>query len=213
MVGTVIAEFGFMPGVPGKNEMPSAARREVLKKRFGDYTDELITLFKKAYPGKNETDLLYTDSMFRPATIKYAEMKSAVASAPVYSYIFALDFDYDDGKAAWHCSDIPFFFRNTELVPICNIEGVTERLEDEMAGAFVQFARSGNPNHKAMADWPQYTPDNKATMIFDRVSSVRVDHEAELLALLKKASPPFDMGAMRNDDADEDDDTTRAWLY
>jgi len=213
MVGTVIAEFGFMPGVPNKDALSAEQRREIVQKRYGEHTDELITLFKKAYPGKNEINLMYIDGLFRPATLKYADMKSAVAKAPVYSYMFALDFDYDDGKPAWHCSDIPFFFHNTPLVPICNIAGVTEQLEDEMAGAFVNFARSGDPNHKNLIQWPAYTPDKKATIVFDRTTEVRIDYEAELLALLKKVTPPFDMNAMMHDNDDDEGEEARAWMY
>jgi para-nitrobenzyl esterase len=212
MVGTVIAEFGFMPGVPKKNDLSAEQRREVLAKRYGEYTGELISLFKKAYPGKNDLDLMFVDGLFRPATLKYADMKSAVASAPVYSYMFALEFDYDYGKQAWHCSDIPFFFHNSNLVAICNIEGVTGKLEEEMAGAFVAFARSGNPNHKNLVHWPAYTPDNKAVIVFDRVTGIRVDYEKELLALLKKATPPFDMSAMMHTD-DEEEEELKAWIY
>ena len=212
MVGTVIAEFGFMPGPPNKNELSAEQRHAVLKERYGDHTDELIKLFKKAYPGKNEVDLLFVDAMFRPATLKYADIKSGVASAPLYSYMVALEFDYDYGKLAWHCGDIPFFFHNAELIPVCNIEGVTERLEEEMAGAFVAFARSGDPNHKNLIKWPAYKPDNKATIVFDRKTEVRVDYEAELLDLLKKATPPFDMSALRRGDED-DEEELRAWMY
>ena len=211
MVGTVIAEFGFMPGTPNKNALSAEERCDILKKRYGDHTDELIAVFKKAYPGKNELDMVFIDMMFRPATLKYADIKSEVATAPLYSYMVALEFDYDYGKLCWHCGDIPFFFHNAELVPICNIEGVTEKLQEEMAGAFVAFARSGDPNHKNLVNWPVYKPDNKATIVFDRKTEVRVDYEAELLALLKKATPPFDFSAMRRDDDEEEE--LRAWMY
>ena len=212
MVGTVIAEFGFMPGAPNKNELSPEERRGFLLGKYGEHTDELIALFKKAYPNKNETDIIFVDGMFRPATLQYANMKSACASAPVYCYMFALEFDYDYGKPAWHCSDIPFFFHNSAIVPVCNIAGVTERLEEEMAGAFVAFARGGDPNHANLADWPAFKPDKNTVMVFDRVTEVRADYEAELLALLQKASPPVDLAAMTSA-ADEDDDDVRAWMY
>jgi len=210
MVGTVIAEFGFAPGVAGKQEMTPARRRELIQDKYGDYADALIAAFQKAYPGKNEIDLLCVDGFFRPATLTYADLKSKEGPA-VYSYLFGLEFDYDGGKLAWHCSDIPFFFHNTNLVPICNIDGVTGTLENEMAGAFVNFARCGDPNHAGLAHWPAYTPDHKATMVFDRKTEVRVDYEAELLSLLKKAAPSFDMGGMESEEEDEED--TKAWMY
>jgi para-nitrobenzyl esterase len=212
MVGNVIAEFAFGPGIPGRGELSREDRKKIVASRFGNYTDDLIALFNKAYPGKNEVDLLSLDSFFRPGTIKYLEKRSAEGAAPIYSYMFALEFDYDGGKPAWHCSDIPFVFHNTGRVAVCNIPGVTERLEEEIAGAYVNFARTGSPNHPAMPEWPAYTPRNRATMVFDRKSEVRVDCEGELLALLAKAAPPFDITAMMRPN-DEDDDAEKAWLY
>ncbi len=200
MAGTVIAEFSFGPGVPNKQSLSADARRELIVKKYGDAADELIRLFRQAYPDKNELGLLDMDAFFRVPTIKYLEQKSAVASAPVYSYMFSLDFDYDDGKPAWHCADIPFAFHNCDIVPVCNIEGVTERLEEQFCGAYVNFARTGNPDHPALPHWPVFTPENKATMVFDRQCEVRVDYERELMDLLQKVAPPFRPGFSRRDD-------------
>ncbi|MDR3147436.1 MAG: carboxylesterase family protein [Treponema sp.] len=211
MVGTVIAEFGFGPGIPGRRSLSPEARREIIAQRYGSHTEDLIALFKKAYPGKNELDLLSLDTIFRPGTLRHIDRKAAEASAPVYSYLFALEFEYDVGKPAWHCSDIPFVFRNTDRVAVCAIEGVTERLEDQISGAYVNFARNGNPGHPSLPDWPAWSGSTKATMVFDRESRVFLDHEQELLALLQKAAPPFDMSAMAP--PDEDDEGGRAWIY
>ena len=149
--------------------------------------------------------------------INYLNKKSEESKAPVYSYMFALDFDYDNGKPAWHCADIPFFFHNADLVPICSIDGVTEKLEKEMAGSFINFARTGNPNHNELVNWPTYTPDNKATMVFDRTTEVRVDYDAKLVNLLRSLMPPFDFGAISMlldaDDADEDEGELTPWVY
>jgi para-nitrobenzyl esterase len=192
MVGAVIAERGFAPmGIPKKNELSANTRRELIAQKFGSATDELIQLFKKAYPDKNELDLLVIHDNTRQYALKYLEQKSAVSEASVYSYMFSLEFNYDDGKPAWHCSDIPFAFHNTDKVAICNITGATEILEEQISGAFVNFARTGNPNHSALPQWPAFRPDNKATMVFDIECEVRVDYEKDLLNLLKKFPPIY----------------------
>ncbi|MNL80714.1 Phenmedipham hydrolase [compost metagenome] len=47
--------------------------------------------------------------------------------------------------------------------------------------AWVNFARTGNPNHEGLPDWPEFTEDNGAVMIFDDVSEVRFNHDTDLL--------------------------------
>ena len=34
----------------------------------------------------------------------------------------------------------------------------------------VSFARTGNPNHRALADWPVFDAARRSTMVFDRES-------------------------------------------
>lgn len=205
IVGTVIAEFGFMPGIQGKNEMSPEERREIVRSRYGDDADELIRVFKAAYPDKNEVELLYLDSTFRAPAVKYAEIKSKTSSAPVYAYLFAAEFDYEGGKSAWHCSEIPFFFHNCAIVPIANIEGITDKLEEEMAGAFISFARTGNPNHKNLADWEAFTPDNRVTMVFDRKTGARTGFDDELYEVVKRVIKPFSIIMVGNSGEDEAD--------
>ena len=56
-------------------------------------------------------------------------------TGPVWSYFFNQDFTIEGGRAPWHCSDIPFVFHNTELVPSANISGVTPQLEQQIFDA------------------------------------------------------------------------------
>ena len=189
MVGTVIAEFAFERGALKKNELSAGERKKILEEKFGDSTDKLIKVFKKAYPDKNEIDILSVDTFFRLPTLKYLQEKSAVAGAPVYSYMFSVDFDYDDGKPAWHCSDIPFAFHNCDKHAVCNIEGVTDRLEDQVSRAYINFARYGDPNNDKLPRWDAFTPQNKATMVFDVKCEQRIDYEKELMEILTKFLP------------------------
>ncbi|MDR1971919.1 MAG: carboxylesterase family protein [Treponema sp.] len=211
MVGSCIAEFSFGVSTAGKNKLSPEERRAKVAERYGEHTDQAIELFKKAYPGKNETDLLALDTVFRPGVLEYVEKKSAESTAPVYSYLFALEFDYDDGKPAWHCADIPFVFHNTDKVAVCNIQGVTEKLEEQVCGAYINFAKTGNPGHPSLPDWPAFTGAKKTTMIFDRQSRVGIDYDSALIALAKKALPSFSPG--EQPPAEEGEDEGRAWLY
>ncbi len=191
LIGTVMGEFAFGPGVPGKYGLSVAEIKPMIAKKYGNASDELIDLFMKTYPNKNLTDLLVLDSLFRSPTKDFIEKKAVHKEAPTFSYMFALDFPYDDGKPAWHCSEIPFVFHNTDIVPICNIPGVSDQLEDQVFGAWINFARYGNPSLPGLPDWTACKPGDEATMIFDRNCELKHNFDNELIALHKKAAPPF----------------------
>jgi para-nitrobenzyl esterase len=52
-----------------------------------------------------------------------------------------------------------------------------------MATAWLAFAKTGNPNAKGLSEWPAYTPDTRATMVFDNKIRVERDPGGELRAL------------------------------
>ena len=105
--------------------------------------------------------------------------------------VFAQEFrNYDNGLTAFHCAELPYAFHTTSRIMVCQQEGV-EKLENEMAGAWAAFAHTGNPNHAGLSDWPAFTPDEPATMVFCDDSHARMDFDTELIALKKQLDPSF----------------------
>lgn len=169
IAGTVIAEFGgFGPSLPNRTSMTSEEQLAYLKKFVGDSAEEVAALFQECYPDKPLTDLLLMDTFSRNPTKDFARKKAAFPQAATYNYLFSFVFPMDDGKPAWHCSDIPFFFHNTDKVFICNVPGVSDELEAKMAGAFVSFATTGVPSAPGLLQWPPCTPEDVTTMVFDK---------------------------------------------
>ena len=78
---------------------------------------------------------------------------------------------------------------------------MTDLLEKQMCDAWLNFARTGKPSSDALPEWPACTPDDEATMIFDKTCEVRHNYDHELIALHKKAAPPFFFGG--GDDEEE----------
>lgn len=214
LVGSVLGEFDLQPPILHKDQLSLKERRDIVAEKYGDeYADEVIRRFKAAYPDKNEVYVRSVDLLFRPGTLEYVRKKSEKGAAPVYCYMFSVCFDIDGDKLAWHCSDIPFWFHNTSLIPVCRIDGVTEKLEKVMSMALVNFARSGNPNAAGLPGWDPCTPDHVVTMILDRICEVKIDHEKDLIPYLEKVTPPFhfDPSVMGSDD--DDDSEGSAWFY
>lgn len=214
MVGTVFAEFTAQ-GNPEEYALSEDKQLQIIRSTFGDEADSLIKEFKAIYPDKAIINLARMDTSTRPGAVKFAEIKSEASTAPTYLYHFTLNFDIMDGVPAWHCSDIPLVFHNSERVPNCNIEGVTERLEDQMAGAWVSFAYAGNPNHPGMPKWDAFNSDTKPTMVFDRESSCRNDYDTALREHIISVVPPVSIDEIlkRNNTNNGTQKEEKTWMY
>ncbi len=213
IVGNVIAEFGgFARTLPvsASEEEKRAAIRNI----YGSRDAELIEAFQAAYPGKDLSVLPKLDYHSRPNAVSFLTKRAESGpSAPGYSYQFSFVFDVYGGTPAWHCSDIPFIFHNTARVPVANLAGVTDRLEDEMAGALISFAYTGNPNHRGMPRWMPFTAEGKETMFFDAHSECRRDADTALMAKIAEFDPaPWSIRATVPKDVEEEQGG-REWLY
>lgn len=191
LVGTVYGEFtSFAPTPYDKRRMTeeqgAAAVAEVLGK---EAADQLLPLYRKAYPERNPVDMLNLDFLFRLPTQQYIRLRSSLNDC-TYSYLFNLDLPVDGGRTPWHCADIPYVFHNTELVPVTQERGVTEKVEEQIFESLMAFARTGNPNHAKLPQWPASTKEEEYTMVFDKQTLVRCNYDARLIALFAKYMGP-----------------------
>ncbi len=152
----------------------------MLKQKYGDKADAVVSEFLKAYPNKKKADALYVEVWIREGALRILNAKAVQNGAPVYSYIFTWETPVMGGYAmAYHCSELPFVFNNIALSEKITGGGdKTQALADKMSQAWIAFARTGNPG------WEAYTKDNGATMIFDDEPSITYKHDEELLKLL-----------------------------
>ena len=89
------------------------------------------------------------------------------------------------GLGACHALEIGFVFDTLDLGPSQMLgpmlAGAPQSLADEMHGAWVAFAETGDPG------WPRYGPERRATMRFDTVSRVVDDPRSFERGLLEAA--------------------------
>ena len=164
-----------------KNTWDSAKVDAKLTERYGDKKDAVVTAFQKAYPNKPIVDALYVDMLYRGDTKKAIETR-ARTSAPLYTYMFSYEFPTLGGLLPTHCSDLPFVFGNVSKHGTLN--GATEeghKLESIMLGVWSAFAHTGDPNHAGMIDWPAYTTETGATMLFEPECQIGYHHDDELM--------------------------------
>lgn len=187
MVGTVKNEF--MPSLFGGMSNASAEQvNEFIKKQYGDKADAYVKAVKKAYPNDTKpTDLMDVDTRFRPGAVFQAKEKSALAGgAPVYMYLFDWQSPVMDGKyKALHCMEIAFCFDNIQRTRNMTGGGKdAQALADKVSQAWINFARSGNPNHKGLPNWPTFNASTTATMHFDNQCVVKPQLDKELFDLV-----------------------------
>lgn len=187
MIGTTLHEFTMSTYVPAFRTITKEKAVEFLKQRYGDRTDDFLAAFEKAYPGYQPKDLVDVDFVFRPGAVEQARLKAAQQGAPVYMYMFAWESPVLDGMfRSTHCMEIPFAFNNAVLHASMTGGGAeAQALAEKMSGAWLNFARTGNPNAEGLPQWDAYTEEGGATMFFNNRCEVKHHHDKELLEVVR----------------------------
>lgn len=133
-----------------------------------------VTTAYNAYPRKKAVLDILTDAVFRVPAIRLAECH--LLQAPVYMYRF----DWSSaslnmiGLRSFHGLEIPFVFGAIDegrgkLLKIIATKKTRTRMISQMQGAWVNFAKYGNPNGKGSdLNWKPYTLAERQTMIFNK---------------------------------------------
>ena len=134
---------------------------------FGDRAAGLLAGYRAAYPDATLLDLLIairSDAFMGLGTVRLAEKKLKGSKTPVYMYRF----NWAAGPLrSGHGFEIAFVFDNVHE-PVMHSSPSRVELADRMSEAWVAFARDGDPNHAGLPEWPAYSLDERATMLFDR---------------------------------------------
>lgn len=101
--------------------------------------------------------------------------------APVYMAWFDYEPNLFDGRMrAFHCADICYWFKNTDLMVTHTGGGKEPRvLSDKMSTALLNFMRTGNPNNELLPEWPEYTVEEGAVMMLSNDCRVLNDPDRE----------------------------------
>ena len=187
MIGTTLHEFTMSTYVPAYRTITKEKAVEILKQKYGEKTDDFLIAFEKAYPYYEPKDLLDVDVIFRPGAVEQARLKAAQQGAPVYMYLFTWESPVMNGSLrSTHCMEIPFVFDNvTRHASMTGGSGKAQILAQKMNSAWINFARTGNPNHESLPQWDPYTAQKGATMCFDNVCEEKYNHDKELMELLR----------------------------
>ncbi len=123
-----------------------------------------------------------TDQTYRRGAALIAERKAAQAAnggAPVWSYLWTQPSPvYGARYGAPHGIDVAPAMHDVRL-PLYGPSLLHRRLADQLAGAFVAFAATGDPNTPRLGAWPAYEPKRRSTMVFNESTAVVDDPRGE----------------------------------
>jgi para-nitrobenzyl esterase len=189
IVGSTLTEFaiGFLN--PDFEKLTfDELRGRLVASHGAEQGQRVLDAFRRGHPEASAAKLfaIWFSSGARHAALQQARLKAAQGGAPAYLYWFAWDSPILDGRLhSFHCADLPFVFDNTDRCDHMTGGGPEARaLANRISTAWVQFARTGNPNQGGLPPWPAFDSARRSTMIFDSACSVKDDPDGEELKAL-----------------------------
>ncbi len=125
--------------------------------------------FFKLYPVTYDGDVI---QMEKTATRDQSRVSIDVWSAnqvklsgKVYTYFFDRPEPWPEHPEfqAFHTSEVPYVFETLAKIER-PWEPIDHQVADTVSSYWINFATSGDPNGKAVANWPAYNADQHATM-------------------------------------------------
>lgn len=159
-----------------------------LADKFGENLEAAMAAFHKAFPDHEDIDALYVDnSVLSTAGIEILNTLAEQSNAPAYRGFFAYVLPLFGGIPATHTGgDLPFLFDNMDCIDYMIVGDAenAQKVATASSSALVNFARTGNPSIEGV-EWPAYTTETKAAMIFDTNTEVRNDFDTEFRSFLE----------------------------
>lgn len=168
IICTCSSESSYSNYLPELEDIDFDKATELLGSMFNQSKPaDVMAALKEAFPEKKPIELLNFLAASRAGALRTADAKSQ-QNAPVYLALFDYNANLFDGRIrAFHCADISYWFRNTDLM-LSHTGGGKEPREvsEHMSQALLAFMRTGDPNCDVNPEWPAYTTEEAPTMIF-----------------------------------------------
>ncbi|MDB5282133.1 MAG: hypothetical protein JWO06_1208 [Bacteroidota bacterium] len=138
----------------------------------------------KNYPKKSGVLEIITDGIFTVPSMQFAELQCSNGSTYMYR------FDWSSfplrllGLRSCHGLELPFVFGTLDQGKIKKLGIMANRktmhgISKQMQQAWINFARTGNPNSSGQSTWAKYDAAQRNTMIFDTHIHLASDPKAD----------------------------------
>lgn len=155
----------------------------------------VVAEYRRLYPRYSPSEVFFaatTAGRSWRGAVEEAEARARQPGAKTWAYQLDWYPDTDEGRRfrAFHTLDIPLVFGNTgQPGSRTGDDADARRMASTMRDALLAFARTGDPNHPALARWHPYTLPARQTMVFDRESRTVDDPRGAERALYQRV--PF----------------------
>jgi len=191
LMGTTLNEMATNIGYPEGESMTETELLARVKENVGARAGQVVAAFRQRTPQAKTFDLWsrIASAPVRGAVIEQCKRKVTVGEAAVWLYWFTWQTPVLDGRPhAFHGAELPFVFDNAELCDTATGGGRgAMELAHRMSDTWVQFARTGNPNHGGLDNWPAFTAERESTMIFDTLCQAQDGPDRKELATVPPA--------------------------
>jgi para-nitrobenzyl esterase len=175
-------------------ELTETELKGLLIQRYGTHADRLLNLYRDHFPSKAPYLLhaqMITDAGFRRFANSQAERKADQARAPVYAYLWQWNSPAFDAKfGAAHAMDVAASFHNDRDAILGAGSKDAHTMCSTLASAWVNFAKTGNPNNTSLPNWPNFDTQRRSTMIFGADTRVVNDPYAKIRAFWTEMPGP-----------------------
>jgi para-nitrobenzyl esterase len=136
--------------------------------------DEIRKIYSEARPHLDEREVdiaAWTDGLFTIPAARFADAQRA-HNENVWNYRLSWRTPAGTGMlGACHGLDIPFVFDRMDIAAFVG-DNPPVALSKEIHGAWVRFAKTGDPNGGNLPAWPRHDPRTRPTMDFDTPTRV-----------------------------------------
>jgi para-nitrobenzyl esterase len=158
-----------------------------VERAFGKSKDDVLQRFNATGHSVGEAACNILGAGFFCGTRRLARGMSAI-QPKTYRYLFSMPpkffiyqipgiADWKERFGCYHAAEIPYVF-HFMLLP--GLEDEDRALSGQMAGYWMRFARTGDPNGDGTPRWPRYSPEDEQYLILDNPVEVGRGFEAEL---------------------------------
>ncbi|MGD8862202.1 MAG: carboxylesterase family protein [Myxococcales bacterium] len=186
LIGTNRDEQKLYTGVPRSDPDDASLERqvrEVLPRKGRDRAAEAIAIYRssrreRGLPSRNYdiADAIMTASRFRIPAIRMADAQF-VNQPRTFLYQFDWESPARRGElGACHGLEVPFVWGTVGRNGNPGFTGTgadAGRLSERMMDAWTAFAKTGDPSHPGIGQWPAYSSGTRPTMIFGSECGVR----------------------------------------